>query len=73
MAFSWENLKRDVKDNSPSSDAVTKSLGAALLVYASVLSYWHRDTICEWTKEQWSRLTKKDDGEAETGQVNESL
>jgi hypothetical protein len=73
MAFSWENLKRDVKDNSPSSEAVVKSLGAAVVVYASVLGYWHRDTICQWTKDQWNRLTRKDEGEAETGQVNESV
>ena len=73
MAFSWENLKRDVKDNSPTSEAVAKSLGAAVLVYASVLSYWHRDTICQWTRDQWKRLTRKDDGEAQSGQVNESV
>ena len=42
-------------------------------VYASVLGYWHRDTICQWTKDQWNRLTRKVEGEAETGQVNESV
>jgi hypothetical protein len=73
MAFSWENLKSDVRDNSPSSDAVTKSVGTAVIVYASVLAYWHRDIIGAWTKEQWARLTKKSEGEAETGNVNESL
>lgn len=73
MAFSWENMKQSVRDNSPSSESVLKGLGAAVIVYGSVLSYWHRDRIGAWTKEQWQRLTRKEEGEAETGEINESI
>tara|TARA_B100001093_G_scaffold460383_1_gene474147 strand:- start:1561 stop:1785 length:225 start_codon:yes stop_codon:yes gene_type:complete len=74
MKFSWENLKQNVKDNSPSSESVVKGVGAAVVVYAGVLCFHHRDRIMKWTKYKWSELTtKKVDGERESGQTNESV
>ena len=74
MKFSWENLKQNVKDNSPSSESVVKGVGAAVVVYAGVLCFHHRERIVNWTKTKWNQLTKeKVDGERETGQTNESV
>ena len=60
MAFSWENMKQNVKDNSPNGENVGKVLAVTVFAYASVLIYHHSDSISNWATGKWGQLTKKD-------------
>ena len=57
MTFSWENIKQNVKDNSPHSETVGKVLGTVVVGYAGILGWHHRDSIKTWLSDTWSKWT----------------
>jgi hypothetical protein len=57
MTFSWENIKQNVKDNSPHSETVGKVLGTAVVGYAGILGWHHRESIKTWLSDTWSKWT----------------
>lgn len=65
MAFSLENMKQNVKDNSPTGENLGKILAVTVFAYTSVLIYHHSDSISNWTTNKWIELTKKKDDDSE--------
>ena len=65
MGFSWENMKQNVKDNSPTGENVGKVLTVTVFAYASVLIYHHSDSISNWATNKWGELTKKNEDSSE--------
>lgn len=65
MAFSWENMKQNVKDNSPNGENVGKVLAVTVFAYASVLIYHHSDSISNWATDKWGQFTRKKEYDSE--------